>query len=180
MQIDVKMPYEPGLKLAFAYNRAMEQSEAEWVLFLDHDLFFCNKHWYEMCLDAISKVPEDVGWISAVTNRIGNKNQKAVSKHGVLAPDTEDLIKHCDYARLLYKEWGNTLLRCRGAMSGFFILTSKTAWKAAGGFDENRKRLMGVDNVYSRSLSLAGYKYFKLPGLYYYHMYRKKKLFMRW
>lgn len=178
--IDVVMPYEPELKLAYAYNRAMQLSSAEWVLFLDHDLFICNRHWYEMCLDAIARVPANCGWITAVTNRIGNKNQRAVSKQGLEIPDTEDLSVHCLFSRALYNEWGKQLVRCRGAMSGFFILTRKTAWEAAGGFDESRQRLLGVDNLYSRDLGRAGYLFYKLPGLYFYHMYRKKKLYMKW
>lgn len=178
--IDVIIAYEPGLQLAKAYNRAMQLSAAKWVLFLDQDLFICNRHWYDMCVHAVLTAPENAGWITAVTNRIGNKNQKAVSRRGLEIPDTEDVGVHCQFARSLYEDWGDTMLRCRGAMSGFFILTNKDAWRAAGGFDENRKRLMGVDNVYGRDLGRAGYWYYKLPGLYFYHMYRKKKLFMRW
>jgi len=178
--IDVVMPYEPGLRLAYAYNRAIQLSGAEWILFLDHDLFICNRHWYDMCLGAIAQAPDNCGWITAVTNRIGNKNQKAISRNGLEIPDTEDLVEHCAFARALYEDWGNRLVRCRGAMSGFFILTRKTAWQAAGGFDENRKRLLGVDNIYSRDLGQAGYAFYKLPGLYFYHMYRKKKLYMGW
>ena len=177
--IQVAMPYEPGQRLAYAYNRAMATAAAEWVLFLDHDLFICNPLWYEMCLEATETAPADAGWITAVTNRIGNKNQKAISKNGLQLPDTEDLQAHCSYAQVLYKEWGNELVRCKGAMSGFFILTSRTAWRKCGGFNEKRKRLLGVDNHYSRSLSLVGYRYYKLPGLYFYHMYRKKSLFMK-
>lgn len=178
--ITVMMAYEPGQKLAYAYNRAMQLAGTEWVLFLDHDLFICNKHWYEICLEAVANAPENAGWITAVCNRIGNPNQRAASKQGLTPPDTEDLAPHCTFAKALHNEWGNTLVRCRGAMSGFFILTSQTAWQAAGGFDENRQRLLGVDNLYSRDLGRAGYWFYKLPGLYFYHMYRKKKLYMRW
>jgi len=178
--ITVVMPYEPGLKLAYAYNRAMQEAQTEWVLFLDHDLFICNPFWYEICLETVVNAPEDAGWITAVTNRIGNKNQKAVSKNGLTIPDTEDVVRHCTFAEILYEEWGRQLVRCRGAMSGFFILTRHTAWEDAGGFDEKRQRLLGVDNIYSRDLGRAGYRFYKLPGLYFYHMYRKKKLFMRW
>lgn len=181
--IEVKIAMSEDQHLAKAYNRSMASAATEWVLFLDHDMFFCNPHWYEIALEATKAAPPNVGWISAVTNRIGNKNQKASWPEGVEPidpPDTEDLVPHCEYARKLYEAWGNTQLRCRGAMSGFFILTRKKAWMDAGGFDEGRKRLLGVDNVYSAHLGRAGYIYTKLPGLYFYHMYRKKKLYMRW
>lgn len=173
------MPYEPEQKLAYAYNRTMATAPAEWVLILDHDLFICNPFWYEMCLGAIENAPKDAGWITAVTNRIGNPAQRAISRNGLEIPDNENLEEHCAYAQALYKEWGNDLLRCKGAMSGFFILTNRTAWRKAGGFDEKRKRLLGVDNRYSHSLSVAGFRHYKLPGLYFYHMYRKKSIIMR-
>jgi GT2 family glycosyltransferase len=182
IRIDVKIPFEPNQRLAYAYNRAMNEAAAEWVLFLDHDIFACNKHWYEMCQKAIFQLeslrPDGLpptGWISAVTNRIGNPAQKVQD-----APDTEDIGMHCVFARDLYQKHDCKVERCTGAMSGFFILTNKTAWKKAGGFNENRKRLLGVDNLYSRDLSLAGFAHYRMPGLYYYHIYRKKRIYQRW
>ena len=68
------------------------------------------------------------------------------------------------------------MIRVPGALSGFFILTSKTAWKDCGGFDEKRKRLLGVDNRYSRALNKAGYALYCMPGLYFYHIYKDKSL----
>jgi len=38
--IDTCIVYEPGKKLAEAYNRKMESTIAQWVLFIDQDLFF--------------------------------------------------------------------------------------------------------------------------------------------
>lgn len=183
--IEVKIAMDEGHHLAMAYNRSMMAAATEWVLFLDHDLFFCNPHWYQMALYATQNAPVDAGWITAVTNRIGNKAQRASfgdpEEDSLMPPpNTEDVSLHCKYAKMLYDHWGNKLIRCRGAMSGFFILTSKRAWQAAGGFDEGRKRLLGVDNRYSSSLSVAGFRHYKLPGLYFYHMYRHKKRFMRW
>jgi len=169
------IPFDVGGKLASAYNRAMERATSEWVLFIDHDLFICNKHWYQMCCSAIQQIGHKTGWITAVTNRIGNPSQKVVG-----APMSHNLIEHTAFARRLYLEHGETVERCKGAMSGFWILTNKTAWKDCGGFDEGRKRLLGVDNKYSQALSRAGYAHYRLPGLYVYHIYKQKKLYMRW
>ena len=176
--IQVCIPYDTGGRIARAYNRAMNRSTSEWVLFIDHDLFLCNPHWYQACVEATDKVRSlnlKTGWISAVTNRIGNPEQKAVG-----APESDDIADHCKHAKYRWKLYGTNLERCRGAMSGFWILTNKTAWKAAGGFNEGRKRLLGVDNDYSRALSRAGYAHYRLPGLYVYHIYRRKKLLQRW
>lgn len=175
MLIDVKIPYQPGRALAKAYNRAMETATTEWVLLLDWDLFACNPFWYDMCVNAVNQVDHNkAGVITCVTNRIGNPAQRAEG-----APDTDDVMAHMLYAKLLYKQYGNEVRRIPGALSGFFMLTSKTAWRAAGGFDETRQRLLGVDNYYSRDLNRAGYTLYCMPGLYYYHVYRKKK-FVKW
>jgi GT2 family glycosyltransferase len=173
--IEVQIPYDTEGKLARAYNRAMARATSEWVLFIDHDLFICNKHWYQMCLSAIEQIGDKTGWITAVTNRIGNPQQRSAG-----APMTHNIEDHCLHARRQYAIHGSKVERCKGAMSGFWILTNKTAWKQCGGFDENRQRLLGVDNLYSRALSIYGYKHYRMPGLYVYHIYHQKKKLMRW
>jgi len=169
--IDVKIPYEIGGRLAYAYNRAMDSAKSEWVLLLDHDLFACNNQWYQICLEAIKQAPPKTGWISAVTNKIGNPCQKAEN-----SPVGENLVEHIKFAKQLYKEHGNKLVSGKALLSGFFILTNKTAWKDIGGFPDKRKGILGVDNDYCRALKRAGYKTFIMPGLYYYHLWRLKKL----
>lgn len=122
--IDTKIVYEPGKLLAYAYNRAMQTTSAEWVLFLDQDLFMCNPHWYEMCLSAIDQVGGKTGWITCVTNRIGGNHQRIVPP-----VDTDHIPDHIAFARALYYRHGHTIERIPGALSGFFILTNKTAWR---------------------------------------------------
>lgn len=173
--IDTKIVYEPGKKLALAYNRAMASTAAEWVLFLDQDLFICNPHWYAMCLSAIDQVGHEAGWITCVCNRIGAPQQRCRPD-----PDTDDVMDHIAFARRLYEQFGHTTKPCPGSLSGFFILTSKTAWRAAGGFNERRPGMLGVDNDYSRSVRRAGFGLFLMPGLYFYHLYKKKPAVMGW
>ena len=178
-QITVKIPYEPGRRLAHAYNVAMDTSKTEWVLLLDWDLFICNPYFYDMCLNAIKQVGKDTGWITCVTNRIGAPQQRDED-----APINNDIGEHIRYASKVFADHSKIdrhgqllhtdVARIPGALSGFFILTNKTAWKKCGGFDETRKRLLGVDNRYSRALSRAGYSHYYMPGLYMYHVYKQK------
>lgn len=190
-KISVCIPYKPGRQLAKAYNEAMDTAATEWVLMLDWDLFNCNPYWYDCCVSAIEQVGHEAGWITCVTNRIGGNSQKAkfFMDEDDPPPACDNIARHMAYARRLHRKYnvmnGNAELvkvdvrRFKGALSGFFILTSKTAWKAAGGFNENRKRLMGVDNFYSRDVSKAGYRLMGMPGLYFYHIYRKKAHYWR-
>jgi GT2 family glycosyltransferase len=190
-RIDIRIAYEPGRKLARAYNRVMEEAVAEWVLILDWDLFNCNPYWYDCCVSAIDQVGDRAGWITCVTNRIGSNSQRAsrFMPNDEQPPLDNNIENHVLYARKMHRIF-NTMdkdgrlvkadvKRIPGALSGFFILTSKTAWKACGGFDENRKRLLGVDNKYSQALSQAGYQLFLIPGLYFYHIYRQKSRLWR-
>ena len=168
--IDVKIPYEPGNKLAEAYNRAMESTTAEWVLLLDHDLFICNPHWYEMCLNAIKQLEgQKVGWITAKCNRVACWRQKHQT-----STDNNDIEHHIAIAKSLYKEKGNELIQTDADFSGFFILTNKTAWKICGGFLDVGKGLLGIDNDYRRRLSEAGFNLYVMNSLYFYHLYKQK------
>lgn len=179
-KITVCVPFEQHRKLAKAYNRYMREAGTEWVLFLDWDLFNPNPYWYDMCQMAIGKVPNNVGWITCVTNRIGAPQQRAED-----APKTDDLKDHILYAKDRFDQYSKVdkdgvlvdtiVSRIPGALSGFFILTNRTAWKTCGGFNENRKRLLGVDNAYSKALSLKGYIHYYIPGLYFYHMRGRKR-----
>lgn len=172
-RIEVKIPYQPDRRLGDAYNRAMAYAETEWVLLLDWDLFACNPYWYDICLSALGQVGSDAGWITCCTNRIGNPGQKVPG-----APVSHDIMEHIKFAKRLYKELGDNVVPIKGALSGFFILTNKTAWQAVGGFTE-RRGLNGIDNYYSRDLCKAGYKLYTIPGLYYYHIYKQKSL-IKW
>lgn len=185
-KITVCIPYKQGRQLAKAYNEAMDNAATEWVLLLDWDLFNCSPYWYDCCVSAIEQAGPKVGWITCVTNSIGSNSQKAkfFMDEDDPPPACDNMRMHMAYARRLHRKYNEVdpegglvkvdVRRFKGALSGFFILTNKTAWKAAGGFNENRKRLMGVDNHYSRDICRAGYRLMGMPGLYFYHMYRKK------
>lgn len=168
--IDVKIPYEPNNGLAMAYNRSMESTDAEWVLFLDHDLFICNPNWYEMCLDAIRQLKgKKVGWITAKCNRIGGIPQKHIPPE-----DNNDIGYHIEIAKKLYKEKGNQISQTHHDLSGFFILTNKTAWRTVGGFKHMNKTIFGIDNEYRRCLAEGGFGLYVMEGLYFYHLYKHK------
>lgn len=173
--IQVIVPYAPEKKLAQSYNIAMDYSPCEWVLFLDADVLLLNNHWYAMCMDAIEEVGDKTGWITATTNRIGAVQQKAGD-----APASHDIAEHAKYSQFRYKKFGHAVIPIPGALSGFFILTSRSAWQKCGGFNERRRGLNGVDNDYSKALGLAGYKHYQLPGLYCYHIYKEKQVLLKW
>ncbi len=177
MFIDVRIPYDFQGRVGTAYNREM-QTVKDWVLFFDHDVFIStNPHWYDMCLDAIKQVGHEAGWITGVTNRIGCSAQKAETWGASIDLENDDYLQHVKYARMLWEKHGNKLVSANNhEFSGFFILTHKKAWNAVGGVADK----MFVDRQYSRAIVKAGYQQYVMPGLYFYHLHKKKQEVWQW
>jgi hypothetical protein len=173
MYIDVIIPYEPSKQLGFAYNRSAASSKADWLLFIDYDVFLLNQRFYDICLSAISSVPDSAGWITARTNRLGPMTRI----HQLLpeAPSSDDLGIQNNYSETLYKEYGNSVIDItpvarKVPLSGFFILTPR-AVACSVGF---KNGMLGVDNWYCKDLLSNGYSIWMLPGLYCYHRYGRE------
>lgn len=176
--VTVHVAYGLTPELGKVYNELMEKAQTEWVLFLDHDLFICNPHWYRLtCL--ATQACEGAGLISAVCNRL------AADRHNQLnlpSKDSDNLADHCSHAKWLYETFGHTFIAVPPSdppFSGFYILTNKTAWKTVGGFKETG--FLGVDDHYSGKIASFGFQRYIIPGLYFYHMrHHKKKLIGDW
>jgi len=140
----------------------MEASPSEWVMIYDHDIFLANPNWYDIILRHIEEAP-DGGLFTCVTNRIGNPHQKVGADK-----DNHDLRYHWEFAKA---QKGKPLRLAKQPISGLIMVTSKTVWKAAGGFEE-RKSYFGVDNAYHKAVKKAGYKVYIIDDLYVYHRYR--------
>ena len=84
--------YAPGDKedLGKTYNDYMEllPNDDDWACFLDHDAMTTTVDWYKQLQDIIAENPS-FDCFSAVTNRIGNPNQKVAK----LKP-THDIVYH--------------------------------------------------------------------------------------
>jgi len=166
-KIDVRIAYEPGGRIGQDYNRIMRETAHEWVLFLDHDVLLLHPSWYEVCRRAILEHP-DGGLFTCFTNNIACKHQKAPD-----APVGHDLARHRAYARAIWERYGYACTENRRwLIGGFFMLTSKTAWRKAGGFPEDG--FFGVDNEYHRRILRAGFKCYRMDGLYCYHIRDRK------
>lgn len=164
-KIDVRVPYEPGGQLGRDYNRIMEETNYQWVLFLDHDIFLCNPHWYHICQKAIETHPK-AGMFSCWTNNLGNTPQRHPQ-----APVSDCLDAHRHFARYLWNthQYNNTSIdKC----SGMLMLVNKVAWGRAGGFPA--EGLFKEDWTFTKRLLKAGFLVFRIDGLYVYHMRDRK------
>jgi len=175
MWIDVKIPYGPDGQLAEAYNRAMLNTTAPWVLLLDHDVFLsCNPHWYAICLEAIGKAEEDsaVGLLTCVTNGCSDRPQGP----GVEITKIPDIDTHVDIAHQLYKTHGSSIKRVDSFyIAGFFMLVNWKVWRILK-FQHQGKGVNKIDQDYCKRLLANGHSIYTMPGLYVYHRKNVRKL----
>jgi len=170
--IETVIPYEPCKKVGFAFNRIMEKAH-DWVLIMDHDLFLCNPMWYEAFLSAAVRLGHQAGWITAVTNRCASGAQKSDG----CPSESDDLIDHIRWAEKVWKEHGDATVE-GGGDNGLTILTHKKAWEDAGGF--NQAKGMHCDGDYYKRIIKAGYKTYRMPGNYVYHLGKRKFQVWKW
>lgn len=169
MYIDVRIPWEPGKRLGYAFNRMMKTVE-DWVLVLDWDVLLLNVNWYDMCMKAIEDVGHKAGIITCLTNRIGCPLQKA---H--VSPMDDDIGNHVKFAQQQYEWCNNIMVDVTGEswkVSGMFVLTHREAYEKVGPVPDDK--FLGLDNWYGDRLKEAGYRIFIMHGLYVFHNYRRQ------
>lgn len=160
--IQISVPYLPNGDLGEALNRMWRESPpGRWVLSIDHDVLILNPHWYWLCQQAIEQRP-DGGLFTCWTNRIGARVQRHAQ-----APMGDDLAEHWRFSQWLYDRHGeHTTDITRQRSAGYFMLSSREIWEEAGGFPDGFYRL---DHAYRRRVTKAGYRVYRIDGLYCYH-----------
>jgi GT2 family glycosyltransferase len=155
-KINVCIPYEPDANLGTECNRIMEESKQEWVLLLDHDALILKKY-------------PDAGLFTIFGSAGGCRFQRLKA-----APArNQSILLHRLFAKNIWKKFKysctvNDPNIPHQWISGFFMLTSKTAWKKAGGFGDNG--LFAQDHLYHRRIVAAGLKCYRIDGIYCYHL----------
>lgn len=164
MKIDTRIAFSPDGNLGAEYNRIIEESNHEWILFIDHDVLLLNPHWYLLCTKAIEQHPE-TGLFTCYTNNIGGPDQKA---HGCPGKEA-NIMEHRLHAKQLFEtNQFNCSVIDGNKCSGMFLLINKSAWKAVGGF--NKKGLFKLDWDFGRAVQNKNYKVMRIDGLYVYHI----------
>lgn len=157
------MPFDEGMNLGAAYNRAMELlPEDGWACFLDHDAIWTTRLWFRQIQEAIACRPE-AGCFAAMSNRIAAPWQQVGSR------DIHDMKHHRRFG--LERAKVRTLLDITDTkgFGGVVIVVSKASWRAAGGFPDG---MMCVDHgIHFRTVA-AGRRNYLIEGLYVYHWRR--------
>jgi len=172
MYIDVRIPFDENGHLADAYNRALENSNADWVLFLDHDVFLANPRWYEMCLEAVDTLKVDplaacIGCLAG-----GEHHKRTMREKGVPSDHLELYIKE---SKNYYYQYGNMLQRIHEHAAGYFLLLNRKIAKEVG-FRQVQEGINNIDENFGSRLIKAGYHIYMMRGLYIYHRRGMKHL----
>ena len=163
-KIDVRIAFEPAGGLGRDYNRIFQETTAEWVLLLDHDVLLLHPNWYAVCQRAIMDRP-DAGLITGVCNDIASPFQLSEGAPGHDAP----IDAHRRYARELWDRYGHeTVPVPRGrSVGGFLMLVRKQAWADVGGFGEDS--FFALDTTFARAMASTAWSIYTMRGLYCYH-----------
>jgi len=161
--IQTMMPFDTGMNLGSAYNRAMELlPDYGWMVALDHDAMWTTRHWFRQIEEAIAFRP-DAGAFTAMTNRIASPWQQIGDR------DNHDIAHHRRFGAERMKV--RTLLdvtQTKG-FGGVVLVISKAAWRRVGGFADG---MLCVDHQMHFALRDLGYHVWLIEGLYVYHWRR--------
>lgn len=166
MALIASIAYDVERNLGRAYNQIMGRIQPQdWAVFLDHDAVFTTREWYPQILAAIEANP-NAGLITAVTNRIGRKQQIAPG-----APAGHDMLEHRAFGARLLAQHGSSVrdVTNDSPISGVVMAMSKDTWTRIQFFKDG---FFGVDNRAHRDVARAGRRVLLMPGLYVQHFYR--------
>lgn len=169
---------DEGRYIGKAYNRYMELvPDDSWVCFLDHDAMFTTANsqeglpnWQDQ-LHAVIQANPEYSCFSAMTNRIGNSEQRYVG----IDQNNHDMNYHRQIGKRAYDQFTTSVKDVTNThcISGVVMLVKKEAWKKVGGFKtDGSPGVLGVDNDFHIRLKKAGLKIGLAKGVYVYHYYR--------
>jgi len=160
---------EEGKNIGKAYNACMEllPNDDDWACFLDHDAMFTTQDWNHQLYEIIDANPE-YSCFTAMTNRIGNPDQR----FAWVDTNNHDIVYHRGLGTEAQSQFRLDVkdITKRQTLSGVVILVQKSAWKKAGGFEE--EGFLGVDNHFDIAIRKEGMKTGLMKGIYVYHWYR--------
>jgi len=172
MWIDVRIPYGLNNSLAQAYNRVLEESTAEWVLFLDHDVFLCNPLWYDMCLNAIGQMKKD-SRAACLTCVCGGERHRRSMRDGKAISD--NIEHHIRESILHYQHYRCSLEQINVYAAGYFLLLNRKIAQRIG-FQQQNHTVNNIDADFGTRLMAEGYHIYLMRGLYIYHRRGMKHL----
>jgi GT2 family glycosyltransferase len=154
---------DKNLGAACNHYMSLIESDGDWVCLTDRDTLFLSPNYHAKIKRAIKDNP-DVGMLTCLTNRVGERNQ---CYKGIIS-DNPNIITHKTISDQL--EGVYTYKEIKSA-SGFCMIIKKAVWNKI----KFRDGMLGIDNFFSDDLIAAGYKIKVIEGIYMLHYYRLKE-----
>jgi glycosyltransferase involved in cell wall biosynthesis len=181
MKIQTNIVYaheENPMNIGLEYNRVLEESKSDYVIFLDHDAMFTDKYWFNHIVSII-KENQDVSLFTCLTNRIGNKQQLAFYDNEEISPKSfhsHDILYHREIGAFLKEKNKNQVEDLEyyvdgddwRALSGVLMVVKKSSWEKV----KFKEGFLGVDGEFHKDLIDLGHKCVLMKGVYLYHFYR--------
>jgi len=173
MWVDVRIPYSESGKLADAYNQALQESSANWILFLDHDVFLANPLWYEIIQNAIEILSSHDPKAAVIGCRAGGERHKRTMRQK--GEPNDSIEYHIQQSMKRYWEHRNSVVKINEHVAGYFLLVNKDIAKTVG-FRQVKAGINNIDQDFGARILESGYNIYELPGLYIYHRRGMKHL----
>ena len=166
-KIDVHICHEPGGLLGVDYNRVLNESKWNWLLFIDHDvLLSTNPNWYYISQKCIEDYPQ-AGAFTCYCNWMANPFQVPdnTPKHNT------DVMTHRKFSQQLWQKNGFRCTRWtdrRKPPGGFFMLLNREKALHVGGFPG--KGQFAEDSYFFQRMYDVEFEVYRMDGLYLYHV----------
>lgn len=170
MDIFYCTPFSLEKNLGKAYNdyvKRIAQRDDDWVFFIDGDSMFLDPFWGKHISDIVNKYP-NTGLFTCKTSRVGCLLQC----HNFVRSQETDMIKHFWISEELKQKKYWDVSKVKHIISGVMMGFSFKTWKEVGGFSENPKEILRVDNRFSSRILNSGKNILMMEGVYLLHYYR--------
>jgi len=178
--IDIKTPMTTEWnQVVNAHDKAVEDSVADWVLILDHDVYLaCRRKWFQLLGEGIKQVDKnETGIITCVTGDRRRYPQKADIKN---VKYDENIKTQENIAEQLYQKHGSKIVNVTDHhIASFFMLINRETFKHVKFNDNEESMEDNFDHLYAQRMLDAGYKIYVMPGLYVYHRKHGSKIHKR-
>ncbi len=144
-------------------------NDDDWGCLMDLDTFLPVSDVGHQLEEIIKKYP-DVGLFTAITNRVGLKEQC----YGGNIDNDPNILNWKRVAVQLQQTKRLELRDINHPISGYFMLVKKSVWKKVGMFPEVGK-ILAIDNSFSKRILDAGYEIKLMEGVFIFHFYRMDK-----
>jgi len=144
-------------------------NDDDWGCLMDLDTMFLTSNVGHQLEEIVKKYP-NTGLFTAITNRVGLKEQ---CYRGNIDNDP-NILNWKRVAKQLQENKWMEMRELKHPISGHLMMVKKSVWKAVGGFPEVGK-ILAIDNSFSKRVLDHNLEIQLMEGVFVFHFYRMDK-----